>query len=180
MSKKNLFICYPKCTTCQKAQKWLDAQGIDYELRNIKEDKPTLAELTAWHQKSNLPSRKLFNTSGLLYKSLALKDKFANHAGSRSGLFCWRLTACLLNGLCCLPPTKCWLALRKPSGRIPLPDINLRTKHGDRDSVFACGGIPYRQKRKSGAGGGALQCTPACAGEFFATDYRCSICGNKG
>ena len=75
MSKKNLFICYPKCTTCQKAQKWLDAQGIDYELRNIKEDKPTLAELTAWHQKSNLPSRKLFNTSGLLYKSLALKDK---------------------------------------------------------------------------------------------------------
>lgn len=69
------FICYPKCTTCQKAQKWLDAHGVAYTLRNIKEQKLTLSELTAWHKKSGLPLKKLFNTSGLLYKSLDLKNK---------------------------------------------------------------------------------------------------------
>ena len=69
------FICYPKCTTCQKAQKWLDEQGVAYTLRHIKEDKPSYEELAAWHAKSGLPLRKFFNTSGLLYKSLALKDK---------------------------------------------------------------------------------------------------------
>ncbi len=69
------FICYPKCTTCQKAQKWLDENGIEYELRNIKENKPTLEELEEWHNKSGLPLKKLFNTSGLLYKSMGLKDK---------------------------------------------------------------------------------------------------------
>lgn len=69
------FICYPKCTTCQKAKKWLDDKGISYELRDIKLQKPTLEELTAWYQKSGLPLKKLFNTSGLLYKSLDLKNK---------------------------------------------------------------------------------------------------------
>ena len=69
------FICYPKCTTCQKAKKWLDDNGIEYELRDIKFDNPTLAELTEWYKKSGLPLRKLFNTSGLLYKSLELKTK---------------------------------------------------------------------------------------------------------
>ena len=69
------FICYPKCTTCQKAQKWLDEQNIPYELRDIKLQNPTLEELTAWHQKSGLPLKKFFNTSGLLYKSLDLKNK---------------------------------------------------------------------------------------------------------
>ena len=69
------FICYPKCTTCQKAKKWLDDNKINYELRDIKLDKPSLAELTQWHQVSGLPLRKFFNTSGLLYKSLELKDK---------------------------------------------------------------------------------------------------------
>lgn len=77
MAKKNLFICYPQCTTCQKAQKWLDEHGIAYELRNIKEQNPTAAELKLWHEKSRAPLRKFFNTSGLLYKSLALKDKLA-------------------------------------------------------------------------------------------------------
>lgn len=77
MSKKYLFICYPKCTTCQKAQKWLDAHGIAYEQRNIKEQKPTGAELREWWHKSGLPLRKFFNTSGLLYKSLSLKDKLS-------------------------------------------------------------------------------------------------------
>lgn len=69
------FICYPKCTTCQKAKKWLDDNGIEYALRDIKLENPTLAELTKWHQKSRLPLRKFFNTSGLLYKSMELKAK---------------------------------------------------------------------------------------------------------
>jgi len=69
------FICYPKCTTCQKAKKWLDDNGIEYDLRDIKEDNPTAEELTLWHGKSGLPSRKFFNTSGLLYKSMDLKNK---------------------------------------------------------------------------------------------------------
>ena len=69
------FICYPKCTTCQKAQKWLDEQGVAYTLRNIKEDNPSYEELKAWYSTSQKPLKKFFNTSGLLYKSLALKDK---------------------------------------------------------------------------------------------------------
>ena len=69
------FICYPKCTTCQKARKWLDDNGIKYEFRDIKLDNPTLDELTGWYKKSGLPLKKVFNTSGLLYKSLDLKNK---------------------------------------------------------------------------------------------------------
>ncbi len=69
------FICYPKCTTCQKAKKWLDDNGIEYELRDIKTENPTLDELALWHEKSGLPLKKFFNTSGLLYKSMELKDK---------------------------------------------------------------------------------------------------------
>ena len=69
------FICYPKCTTCQKARKWLDNNQIEYEFRDIKLDNPTLYELTEWHRKSGLPLKKFFNTSGLLYKSLDLKNK---------------------------------------------------------------------------------------------------------
>ena len=71
------FICYPKCTTCQKAQKWLDDNKIEYEFRDIKLDNPTLDELTEWHKKSGLPLKKFFNTSGLLYKSLDLKNKLS-------------------------------------------------------------------------------------------------------
>ena len=69
------FICYPKCTTCQKAKKWLDDHNIAYDLRDIKLNNPTLAELTQWYKKSGLPLRKFFNTSGLLYKSMELKAK---------------------------------------------------------------------------------------------------------
>ena len=69
------FICYPKCTTCQKAKKWLDANGVAYDERHIKDEKPTLAELKAWHKQSGLPLKKFFNTSGLQYKSLGLKDR---------------------------------------------------------------------------------------------------------
>ena len=69
------FICYPKCTTCQKARKWLDDNKIEYEFRDIKLDNPAFDELTEWHKKSGLPLKKFFNTSGLLYKSLDLKNK---------------------------------------------------------------------------------------------------------
>ena len=69
------FICYPKCTTCQRAKKWLDDNKIQYELRDIKLDNPTLEELTEWYKKSGLPLKRFFNTSGLLYKSLDLKNK---------------------------------------------------------------------------------------------------------
>ena len=71
------FICYPKCTTCQKAKKWLDDNKIKYELRDIKEDNPTFEELSKWYKMSGLPLKKFFNTSGLLYKSLGLKDKLS-------------------------------------------------------------------------------------------------------
>lgn len=70
-----LFIEYPGCTTCQKAKKWLDENEIQYTDRNIKEDRPTYEELRKWHAKSGLSLRKFFNTSGLLYKSMGLKDK---------------------------------------------------------------------------------------------------------
>ena len=69
------FICYPKCTTCQKARKWLDENRIEYELRDIKLDNPTLDELREYYRKSGLPLKRFFNTSGLLYKSFDLKNK---------------------------------------------------------------------------------------------------------
>lgn len=69
------FICYPKCTTCQKARKWLEENNIEYEFRDIKTENPSLEELTAWYKLSDLPLRKFFNTSGLLYKSMGLKNK---------------------------------------------------------------------------------------------------------
>ena len=69
------FICYTKCTTCQKAKRWLDDNNIEYELRDIKLENPTLGELTEWYKKSGLPLKKFFNTSGLLYKSHDLKNK---------------------------------------------------------------------------------------------------------
>lgn len=69
------FICYPKCTTCQKAKKWLDDNKIGYNIRDIKEDNPSLKELTAWYKMSGIPLKKFFNTSGLLYKSMELKTK---------------------------------------------------------------------------------------------------------
>ncbi len=70
-----LFICYPKCSTCRKAQKWLDEQGKDYDVRDIKEDNPTAEELRDWWKKSGLPLKRFFNTSGNLYKEMKLKDR---------------------------------------------------------------------------------------------------------
>lgn len=70
-----LFLCYPKCSTCQKAKKWLDDRKIDYSLRDIKLENPSYEELDQWHRRSGLPLKKFFNTSGLIYKSMNLKDK---------------------------------------------------------------------------------------------------------
>lgn len=70
-----LFIEYPPCSTCQKAKKWLDANGIDYKDRHIKLENPTYEELKEWYEISGLPLKKFFNTSGLLYKSMNLKEK---------------------------------------------------------------------------------------------------------
>ncbi len=70
-----LFICYPKCSTCQKAKKWLEGQGISFDERDIKLENPSEDELRAWFTRSGLPLKRFFNTSGLQYKSLGLKDK---------------------------------------------------------------------------------------------------------
>ena len=70
-----LFLEYPPCSTCKKAKAWLDANGVTYTARHIKEENPTYEELKDWYQRSGLPLKKFFNTSGLLYKSLELKDK---------------------------------------------------------------------------------------------------------
>ena len=70
-----LFIQYPKCSTCQKARKWLEGHGATFTTRHIKEDAPTIEDLEVWHERSGLPLKKFFNTSGLKYKELALKDK---------------------------------------------------------------------------------------------------------
>ena len=70
-----LFLCYPKCSTCQKAKKWLDDRKIDYSLRDIKLENPSYEELDQWHRRSGLPLKKFFNTSGLLYKEKHLKER---------------------------------------------------------------------------------------------------------
>lgn len=72
---ESIFLCYPRCSTCKKAEKWLTNNGIAVKVRDIKEDKPTAQELRLWHEKSGLPLKRFFNTSGLKYKELKLKDK---------------------------------------------------------------------------------------------------------
>lgn len=73
-----LFLCYPKCSTCQKARKWLEEQGVSFEERDIKLNNPTEEELRTWYARSGLPLKRFFNTSGLQYKTLGLKDKLPN------------------------------------------------------------------------------------------------------
>ena len=72
-----LFIHYPPCSTCQRAGKWLDEHGVSYEPRHIKEENPSYEELRTWYSRSGLPLKRFFNTSGLLYKSLGLKEKLS-------------------------------------------------------------------------------------------------------
>ncbi len=71
----NLFLCYNRCSTCKKAKQWLEDNGIEYTYREISEKNPTEKELRKWHKKSGLPLKRFFNTSGLQYKALGLKDK---------------------------------------------------------------------------------------------------------
>ena len=73
-----LFVEYPKCTTCKKAKKWLEENGFEFEDRDIKGDRPRKEELKKWHKESGLPLRRFFNTSGILYRQLNLKDKLAS------------------------------------------------------------------------------------------------------
>lgn len=73
-----LFICYPKCSTCQKARKWLEENNIEYTERHIVESNPSYDELKEWYEKSGLPLKRFFNTSGLMYKDMKLKDKLPN------------------------------------------------------------------------------------------------------
>lgn len=75
---KNLFICYPKCSTCKKAKEFLIKEKINFEERNIKEEKPSYEELKSWYEKSSLDLKKFFNTSGLVYRDLDLKNKLKN------------------------------------------------------------------------------------------------------
>lgn len=70
-----LFVCYPKCSTCKKAEQYLQAKGLRFTVRDIKTDNPTVDELRTWHEASGLPLKRFFNTSGILYKQLGLKDK---------------------------------------------------------------------------------------------------------
>ena len=72
-----LFVCYPKCSTCMKAKKWLEEKGVEYELRDIKADNPTEEELKTWWEKSGLQLKRFFNTSGNLYKEMKLKDRLS-------------------------------------------------------------------------------------------------------
>ncbi len=73
-----IFLEYPKCTTCKKAKKWLDDNKVSYEDRHIKEENPTFEELKSWYERSNLPLKRFFNTSGMIYKSMNLKDKLTD------------------------------------------------------------------------------------------------------
>lgn len=72
-----LFVEYPKCSTCQRAKKWLDSHGVEYNSRHIKEENTMAQEIKMWHEKSGLPLKGFFNTSGMLYKSMGLKDKLS-------------------------------------------------------------------------------------------------------
>ena len=71
----NLFVCYPKCSTCKKAENWLKEQKVPYDLRDIKQENPSKEELAAWYEKSGLELKRFFNTSGILYKEMKLKDR---------------------------------------------------------------------------------------------------------
>ena len=76
-----VFLCYPKCTTCRKARKWLEENGLSFEERHIKDMNPTIEELKEWHKKSVLPLKRFFNTSGQLYRELKLKDRLPEMSG---------------------------------------------------------------------------------------------------
>ena len=92
-----LFVCYPKCTTCKKARAFLDAKGVEYEIRDIKTDNPAEEELREWHKKSGLPLKRFFNTSGRLYRNWSFPGS-CPPCLQMSSLLCWLPTGCWLNG----------------------------------------------------------------------------------
>ena len=110
---KYLFLHYPKCGTCIKAAKWLRANGIDVEARDITLQNPTAQELSAWISASGLPIRKFFNTSGLKYRELNLKEKMET---AKSCCPSSPPTASWSNARCWSPQTSCWSASTKPHG----------------------------------------------------------------
>ena len=95
-----LFLCYPKCSTCRKAQKWLDEHDVDYDIRDIKTDNPDLAELELWHQASGLPLKKFFNTSGQLYRSLELSKKLPGMSDAEQYALLASPTSCPSTNAC--------------------------------------------------------------------------------
>ena len=102
------FICYPKCSTCQKAKKWLDENKIEYTERHIVDDNPTYEELKKWYEKSGLPLKRFFNTSGMLYKEMKLKDKLPDMSEDE------QLQLLATNGML---RSSCCLDLKKKSGQ---------------------------------------------------------------
>lgn len=112
-----LFVCYPKCSTCKKAQKWLDESGAEYTLRDIKTDNPTAEELKAWWEKSGLPLKRFFNTSGNIYKEMKLKDKLPEMSEEEQ-LALLATDGMLVKRQSLLGKTRCWWALKKRMGRV--------------------------------------------------------------
>ena len=111
-----LFVCYPKCSTCQKAKAWLDAHGVSVTVRDIKTDRPTAEELRAWHARSGLPLKRFFNTSGLQYKALGLKDKLPTMTEDEQ-LALLATDGMLVKRLCSLRTIWCLWASARRSGR---------------------------------------------------------------
>ena len=113
-----LFIWYPKCSTCQKAKKWLNSHEIEYTERHIVEENPTYDELKEWHQKSGLPLKKFFNTSGMLYKEMKLKDKLPKMSEDE------QLKLLATNGM--LVKARCWQNMLKRENWHPLANRCLK------------------------------------------------------
>ena len=105
-----LFVHYPKCTTCKRAKKWLDEHQISYEERDIKENNPSLEELKEWYQRSGLPLKRFFNTSGMLYKEMKLKDKLPEMSEDETaGTACFRRNARKASDCCDKRERSCWV-----------------------------------------------------------------------
>lgn len=103
-----LFICYPKCSTCQKARKWLDEHNIQYTERHIVEENPSYEELKQWHEKSGLPLKRFFNTSGMIYRKMDLKKQTAGDGTGRAvKAACYRRYACETAAGCDRGPCAC-------------------------------------------------------------------------
>ena len=113
---KWLLVEYPPCSTCQKARRWLQEHGVDFASRHIKEERPSEGELREWAACSGLPLKRFFNTSGLVYRSLGLKDKLSTLT-RKSSWPCWLPTACWSSGHCWWGRTPCWWDSARRNGK---------------------------------------------------------------